>query len=250
MRPGKRIAPKAGSNGVAHPTPWARVPASGAKAPPSDWTFEGRLDTDTEWALTEGSHFLDGRGRVHEALRKIASRLNDLGVPYAVVGGMAMFRHGYQRFTEDVDILVTPDGLKTIHERLDGRGYIPPFAGSKHLRDADLRVKIEFLLTGGFPGDGKPKPVAFPDPANVGVEHNGVRYITIEGLIEMKLASGMSNPDRMKDITDVYEIIKALRLGPDVAARLNPYVRAKFIELFETAARYGTSASPDREDAH
>lgn len=247
MRPGKRTAPKAGANGVAHPAAWARSPTPLAKSSASDWTFEGRLDADTEWALTEGSHFLEGRGRVHEALRKIASRLNDLGVPYAVVGGMAMFRHGYQRFTEDVDILVTADGLKTIHERLDGRGYVPPFTGSKHLRDADLRVKIEFLLTGGFPGDGKPKPVAFPDPANVGVDHNGVRYVTVETLIEMKLASGMSNPDRMKDITDVYEMIKALRLGPSVADRLNPYVRDKFLELCETAARYGSAQG--NEDA-
>jgi hypothetical protein len=236
MRPGKRTAPKAGSNGVTLPTPWVRSPASGAKASPSDWTFEGRLDTDTEWALTEGSHFLDGRGRVHEALRKIASKLNELGVPYAVVGGMAIFRHGYQRFTEDVDILVTRDGLKTIHEQLEGRGYLPPFAGSNHLRDTDLRVKIEFLRAGDFPGDGKPKPVAFPDPAAVGVEHGGIRYATLETIVEMKLASGMTNPGRVKDLGDVQEIIKALRLNAEFAERLNPFVRDKFMELWSGAS--------------
>ena len=34
----------------------------------------------------------------------------------------------------DVDILVTREGLKTIHERLEGLGYVPPFTGSKNLR--------------------------------------------------------------------------------------------------------------------
>ena len=66
---------------------------------------------------------------------------------------MAMFYHGYRRFTEDVDILVTREGLKEIHRQLDGLGYVPPFAGSKQLRDAELGVRVEFLVTGGFPGE-------------------------------------------------------------------------------------------------
>ena len=78
---------------------------------------------------------------------------------------MALFRHGFRRFTEDVDILVTREGLKTIHEQLEGLGYVPPFTGSKNLRDTESGVRIEFLIAGEFPGDGKPKPVAFPDPA-------------------------------------------------------------------------------------
>ena len=75
-----------------------------------------------------------------------------------------MFQHGYRRFTEDVDLLVTREGLKEIHRKLEGLGYLPPFQGSKNLRDTEHGVKIEFLVTGEFPGDGKPKPVAFPAP--------------------------------------------------------------------------------------
>ena len=67
-------------------------------------------------------------------------------------------------FTEDVDILVSPQALKAIHDHLDGRGYVRPFEKSKNLRDAEFGVKIEFLVEGQFPGDGKPKPVAFPNP--------------------------------------------------------------------------------------
>src|SRR6185295_18167394 len=103
-------------------------------------------------------------------LYKITQRLAELRIPYAVVGGMAMFYHGYRRFTEDVDILVTPEGLKEIHAKLEGLGYLPPFAGSKQLRDTESGVRIEFLITGEYPGDGKPKAIDFPDPSEVSVD--------------------------------------------------------------------------------
>src|SRR5260370_39602155 len=84
---------------------------------------------------------------------------------------MALFYHGFRRFTEDVDILVTREGLQAIHDRLEGLGYLPPFTGSKNLRDTDTGVRIEFLVAGDHPGDGPPKPVAFPDTA--GATHDG-----------------------------------------------------------------------------
>ena len=88
--------------------------------------------------------------------------MRNLNIPYAVAGGMALFSHGFRRFTEDVDILVTREGLDRLHRELEGLGYVPLFPGSKNLRDADSGVRVEFLVTGDFPGDGKPKPVAFP----------------------------------------------------------------------------------------
>src|SRR5438477_2212790 len=126
--------------------------------------YETRLDRDLSWALREGSMHFEKDSAVHKSLFKITKRLADLGIPYAVVGGMAMFVHGYRRFTEDVDILVTREGLQEIHAKLEGLGYTLPFAGSKQLRDTDSGVRIEFLVTGTYPGDGKPKPIAFPDP--------------------------------------------------------------------------------------
>ena len=136
--------------------------------------------------MSEGSQFFEGKSQVQATLKKVTKRLSELGIAYAVVGGMALFRHGYRRFTEDVDILVTRDGLKEIHRQLDGLGYVPPFPGSKNLRDADNGVKIEFLLTGDYPGDGKPKPVAFPAPDAVAAEMDGIQYIRLPKLIELE----------------------------------------------------------------
>jgi hypothetical protein len=195
-------------------------------------TYEQLLDRDLDWALREGSMHFGGRSSVQLTLRKITRRLTELGIPYAVVGGMALFLHGYRRFTEDVAILVTPEGLKEVHDRLEGLGYVPPFAGSKHLRDAESGVRVEFLVTGDYPGDGKPKPVAFPDPAASSTEIDGMCLLRLPKLIELKLASGMTNPGRLNDLGDVQNLIRVRDLPEDLADQLNPFVRDKYRELW------------------
>jgi hypothetical protein len=202
--------------------------------------YEQRLSSDARWALSEGSRFFEEKSAVQDALLRITRRLRELGIPYALAGGMALFQHGFRRFTEDVDILVTRGGLRLLHEKLDGLGYVPPFAGSKNLRDAESGVRIEFLVTGDFPGDGKPKPVAFPDPEAVSVQIGDLRVLGLPTLVELKLASGMTNPGRLKDLADVQELVKILRLPRDFADRLDPYVRPQYDMLW-------TASQPDAE---
>ncbi len=168
---------------------------------------------------------------VYKSLREIAARLDRLHVSYAIVGGMALVAHGYRRTTEDVDVLVTPEGLKTIHESLIGLGYRPAFEKSKHLRDTRTGVRIEFVISGQYPGDGKSKPVAFPDPLAGAVDIDGVRYASLPTLIQLKLASGMTSPGRLRDLADVQELIRVLKLPDTFAENLHPYVREKFAEL-------------------
>ena len=62
-----------------------------------------------------------------------------------------------------------------------------PFSTSKNLRDTLNGVKIEFLITGEFPGDGKPKPVAFPSPQDVFEIRDGIKVLQLPRLIELKL---------------------------------------------------------------
>ena len=183
-------------------------------------------------ALAYAGRFFMHDDPVHRTLRRIASKLDELQVSYAVAGGMALVAHGYERTTVDVDILVTPSGLQRVHEQLEGLGYVRPFAGSKHLRDTETSVRIEFLISGQFPGDGKPKPVAFPDPQIAAVEIDGVRYLKLTLLLELKLASGMTNPGRLKDLADVQELIRVLKLPAEFKDQLNPYVREKYSELW------------------
>ncbi|TWT40333.1 hypothetical protein RAS1_40410 [Phycisphaerae bacterium RAS1] len=142
------------------------------------------------------------RGRVWDTLRRVAHELEGLNVPYAVVGALALQHHGLLgRSTQDVDLLVqsTAD-LSLIHDRLIGRGFARQAPGSRHLRDEVTRVRVEFLLGGEFPGDGRPKPVAFPAPSAVSERaDDGLSIINLRSLIELKLASARSAPHRIKD---------------------------------------------------
>lgn len=194
--------------------------------------YEQLLSENPDRALREGSMHFERESAVHKTLRKIAVRLQGLNVEYAIAGGMALFIHGYRRFTEDVDILVTAQSLEVIHQNLEGLGYIAPFSGSRNLRDTESGVRIEFLVTGGFPGDGKLKPVSFPEPTSASIDVDGIRYLALPQLVELKLASGMTNPRRLQDIADVQRVIEVLNLALDFAEQLNPYVRDKYRELW------------------
>jgi len=194
--------------------------------------YEQLLDRDVQLAFREGSMHFEKESAVHKTLVRITKRLDDLGISHAVAGGMSLFFHGFRRFTEDVDILVTSEGLERIHRELEGLGYTPVFEGSRSLRDTETGVRIEFLVTGAFPGDGKPKPVAFPEPGDVRTEIEGMSFVQLSALVELKLASGMTNPRRVRNLADVQELIDVLRLPQEFANQLNPFVREKYDELW------------------
>jgi len=127
---------------------------------------------------------------------------------------------------------LTKDGLEKFTKELVGRGYRPAFEGAtRKFRTTEENVSVEIITAGEFPGDGKPKPVAFPDPNESDTEIDGIKTISLEKLVELKLASGMTAPHRLKDLADVQELIKVKNLTADFAERLNPFVREKFLEL-------------------
>jgi len=185
--------------------------------------------------LRESEAFFMQEGKVHLTLKRLAQALEAESIPYAIVGGMALNLLGYTRETVDVDVLLTPEGLERFRERLVGRGYVPAFAGaSKSFRDTQTHVKVETLTSGEYPGDGKPKPVSFPDPAVASIERDGYRVIALEKLIELKLASGMTAPHRLRDLADAQDLISVLDLPLDLGERLDASVRGEYRRLWET----------------
>ena len=183
----------------------------------------------------EGLRYFMGQGSLHNTLAQLTGDLKERGIDYMVIGAVALLAHGYPRFTEGIDLVLTPDGLAAFHRDLIGLGYVPAFPGAKkRLRSTTEGIIIEVMTTGEYPGDGKPKPVSIPEPSTASTEIDGIQFVTFEKLIELKLASGMTAPHRLKDLADVQELIKIRRLGPEFAEQLDPYVRGKFLELYET----------------
>jgi hypothetical protein len=188
------------------------------------------------WAGVENARrFFMGEADVQRALERLARILDDNAIPYAIIGALALNEWGYRRVTVDVDVLLTPEGLSKLKQQVLGRGYLEKFPGSRGLRDTDAGVTVDVVLAGEYPGDGKPKPVVFPDPARVAVRGRRVALLPLETLIELKLASGISAPHRLKDLADVLELIRALALPLDKAAALDASVRPKYEELWRAA---------------
>ncbi len=195
----------------------------------------------------EGLRYFMGQGDLHGALAQLASDLKGQGIDYMVIGAVALLAHGYPRFTEDIDLVMTPEGLETFHQNLVGLGYLPAFQGArKKLRSTRDGVSIEVLTSGDYPGDGQPKPVSFPVPADASTDIDGVRIITLEKLVELKLASGMTAPDRLKDLADVQELIKVRGLASDFAERLNPYVREQYLRLCSAVEQVRQNSESDK----
>jgi hypothetical protein len=68
-----------------------------------------------------------------------------------------------------------------------------------------------------------------------------VALLPLPKLIELKLASGISAPHRLKDLADVLELIRGLALPREMADSIDASVRDKYLEPWQAAQ----SADPE-----
>lgn len=215
-------------------------PMSHSESPAAaGWSNRPRLDPQEQArffaGIAEAESFFVGRSSMQRALKKLSGVLEEGGIPYAILGGMALNAYGYRRVTVDVDVLLTHAGYEAFKARHLGSGYALGAAGAQRLLDTENDVPIDVVLAGEYPGDGFPKPVAFPDPAAAAVRGEHVALLPLPRLLELKLASGMTAPHRLRDLADVIELVRILQLPEELAGELDPYVRDKFRELWRAA---------------
>jgi len=89
-----------------------------------------------------------------EDLKRLARLLNEAGVEYALVGGYAIAAHGFNRFSEDIDILVNPQAENSRRWIL-ALTELPDHATRELISDPDvfasdaryaLRINDEFTI--------------------------------------------------------------------------------------------------------
>jgi hypothetical protein len=117
--------------------------------------------------------------------------------------------------TVDVDLVMREEDLREFKRRHLGKGYEERVVGTGKLLDTEHGVNIDVRGTGHYPGDDKPKPIAFPDPSTTALRGARFALLPMPRFIELKLASGMVAPHRAKDLVDVQELIKSAGLPPD-----------------------------------
>jgi hypothetical protein len=176
-----------------------------------------------------------GESDAQLALFRLTAILEAEDLPYAIIGAFALNEYGHRRVTVGVDLVMRDEHLQVFKQRHLGDGYEERVPGTGKLRDSVHGVNIDVLSTGRFPGDDKPKPIAFPDPATMALRGRRFALLPMPRYIELKLASGMVAPHRAKDLVDVQDLIKSAGLPADVVDLLHPWVREKFLELWQLA---------------
>jgi hypothetical protein len=178
--------------------------------------------------LREMERFFMAKDEVHKTLRRVVKQLTKSKIAYAVLGGMALSAHRYRRATTYLDVLVTADGLASFRHNFLDKDYDQAGRRPRRFVDRKNGVTIDMLETGHFPGRGDPGPIAFPNPANVGQEIEGIRYVNLATLVELKLAAR-----RWRDFADVVELIRFNELDESFVDKLHPSVRQDCIECLE-----------------
>ncbi len=144
--------------------------------------------------------------RVRDAAIKSAAKLNDLGIRYALAGGLAVGAHGYVRATVDVDFLVG-------EEAFEHHGTVVAFKAGVPIEVDGVRIDYLSPVSLG----AQLEEVLDRPPMN-----EGLAIVPIEVLIYMKLAA-----KRRRDLVDVIELVK---VGADVN-RVRDYLQQYATDL-------------------
>lgn len=164
-------------------------------------------------------HDLPGRyGRTVADLQRVLLATNTLSV---VAGGWAVWHHGYAgRVTEDVDIVVGKEAIGALQQsaQLFRFDFLEPPRGRwPKLQHRETGIEVDLLPEGGIPGTpSNLAPVAIRAPIAYGASEDSLVYISLSGLVELKLGAG-----RAKDTADLIEI---LHLHPDRISELIEHV--------------------------
>ena len=184
-------------------------------------------------------HLLDPQhlpGRFGQAIRAVDHLLQTIDCPAVVAGGWAVWRHGYVgRVTEDVDIVLPADRIDEFLNAAVFGGFerLPVQTGSwLKVRHKESDIKVDLLPEGETPGTAsRLAPTKIPHPDQLGAEGASLKYITLPGLIELKLAAG-----RARDESDIVELIRA---NADQVAGIREHlasVHPRYVSQFDMLA--------------
>lgn len=152
-----------------------------------------------------------------EATGKVIAALEELRIPYMVVGGLSSMAYGNPRTTKDADIVLAVDGggLDLLADklgdefRLDPQGSFEMVTGTSrfHLRVPSVRFEIELFLLSDDAHDRARFERRRPFPSR----QLGLRTMipTVEDVIIMKLR-WFAIAKRGKDGDDIKDILGVL----------------------------------------
>jgi len=174
-----------------------------------------------------------------EVVRRFHAVSSSRGLPYCVVGGMAVVRNGYARTTVDVDILTYKSDWVRL---LPLQGEISS-QGIDSCLDTETGIRIDILFADEDWGMAMP----MPDPRKVMEfdEELGANFIDLHALVQLKAAVYLAKLHEQgedvasKDRSDVFELMRRnlSRFTKEIIQGYHPAVRGHCRKAFKSALR-------------
>jgi len=143
--------------------------------------------------------------------KEFIASLNESEVKYLVIGGYAVNRHGYPRYTEDLDfwIWISPDNIRRLLKALDNFGFASLHLSEDHFKNPDdvvqlglAPVRIDLLVH----VDGLEFEPCYQRKVTETIDGVSVNLISAEDLIIAKRTSG--RPQDLADAAALEKLIK------------------------------------------
>lgn len=144
-----------------------------------------------------------------EDLKELILSLNSLEVDYLLIGGYALFAHGYHRATTDIDLLVP--ATQSAGERIRDALMILPDQAARDIDPAwfeegeNIRVADAFVVDIMLNACGETYDSLKQFAETVDLDGVPVRTVNLEGLLRTKQTA------RDKDVSDRHVLERALK---------------------------------------
>lgn len=144
--------------------------------------------------------------RLGRQIEEIVATLESLGIPFALIGGLALSSHNVIRATQDIDLLTDAARADEIDKALEKLGYHCLYRSGdagNYLRGDE---RLDFLYA------SRPTAVRLLSGApELATAFGRLRVISTEGLIAFKLQGWVNDSRRTQDLEDIRALLRANR---------------------------------------
>lgn len=154
-----------------------------------------------------------------EDLKRIARYLDEAGAEYALVGGYALAAHGFNRFTEDIDLLVEPS-LANSRRWIAALARLPDAAAAELAAHPDvfehgqryaIRINDELTVDVMPSVAGLSWQELCPHIQSLVIDGQPIRLLDLAGMLKTKQGA---RPKDQLDAAVIGEVLRQLRGKP------------------------------------
>jgi predicted nucleotidyltransferase len=146
----------------------------------------------------------DSPPRLIAQLRDLLTALDGAGIRHAIIGGIAVNIHGHVRATRDVDLLIAIEQEGELHELMTELGYLT----------LDRRAELSSYVRGNERADflhanREISRNLLMEAESVTFAGVAIPVVSIEGLLGFKIQALNDDPSRLRDLSDMLELLRA-----------------------------------------